>query len=445
VPEDPFLHALAAKISEWPREHDEIARFAVAFSGGLDSAVLLTALCRLGMRDSVRALHVDHGLHPESARWEAHCRKVAQESAVRYQSLAVEVDIKSGLGLEAAARKARYRALAQALAPGEILLTAHHADDQLETVLLRLLRGSGVRGLRGIIEFARLGPGYLGRPLLGFAKTQLQTQAQRWQLRWLDDPANTNLAHDRNFLRRAVVPTLAQRWPAAPRMAQRLTQQMADADELLESMAAHDARNVRFPERLPRAQLTPLVPSRQRNLLRYLIRRAGLSTPSAAQLEGLRASLLTSRPDAQTQIRWPGGEGRIYRECLYLLKPLPAGSVHGYRTELRVQGWSGPEGRISFEPVDGPGLPQSWLEAGVSLGFRAGGERFQPQGRAHSWSLKHWLQHEGVLPWMRGRIPLLFRGDRLVAVADLAVDDTVRTAPAEPRWRVSWTEHPPVR
>jgi tRNA(Ile)-lysidine synthase len=265
-------------------------------------------------------------------------------------------------------------------------------------------------------------------------------------LRWLDDPANRNLAQDRNFLRLSVVPKLAERWPAAPRMAQRLAELMADAEEILESMAAQDARNLASLDRLPRAELAMLAPSRQRNLLRYLLRQAGFGTPSATQLEALRASVFGSRPDAQTQIRWPGGEARVYRNCLYLFKPLPVGSGSHFRTEIVTHnGWSGPEGRIGFEPIDGPGLPQSWLEAGLTLRFRVGGERFQPLNRATSLPLKRWLQEAGVLPWMRGRIPLLFLRGRLVAVADLMVDDAVRSAPAEPRWRVSWTEHPPIQ
>ncbi|HLF09720.1 MAG TPA: tRNA lysidine(34) synthetase TilS [Gammaproteobacteria bacterium] len=444
--EDPFLQALAAKIREWSLGDIAASKYAVAFSGGLDSTLLLTAICRLGIRDSLRALHIDHALHPQSGTWETHCRATAQSLGVGYESARVDVRVASGLGVEAAAREARYHALAQLLLPGEILLTAHHGDDQLETVLFRMLRGSGVRGLRGIVEVGRFGRGYLARPLLGFSKAELHAHAQRWQLCWLEDPANQSIAHDRSLLRLQIIPKLRERWPAAPRMAQRLAQQMADAEEILEAMAVHDARNLASVDRVPRVALATLAPSRQRNLLRHLIREAGLPMPSARQLENLRESLLAARPDAQTRIRWPGGEGRVYRDCLYLFEPLPVGSSADYQTGLVTRSrWSGPEGCIGFEPIEGPGLPQSWLDAGLTLRFRVGGERFQPLNRAASLPLKRWLQHEGVLPWMRGRIPLLYRGERLVAVADVWVDEAVRAAPAEPRWRVSWTEHPPIR
>jgi tRNA(Ile)-lysidine synthase len=444
VPDDPFLLTLAAKLNEWPSGTS--GPFAVALSGGLDSTVLLAALQRLQLGGALRALHVDHGLHADSAQWAQQCRDTAQALGVRYDGLRVSVDRSSGMGLEAAARNARYRALRELVAPGETLVTAHHADDQLETVLLRMRRGSGVRGLRGIVEHASFGAGYLARPLLGCSRADLREQAERWQLRWLEDPANHDVAHDRNYLRLHVVPQLTQRWPAAPRMAQRLARQMAEAEAILEAAAADDARFLPGVDRVPRAVLAALDPDRQRNLLRFVLRRNGLGTPSARQLQELVQSLLVHRRDAQPRVAWPGGEGRVYRDCLYLLRSVPGASDPGARVGLKLADhWSGPEGRVAFAPAAAPGLPQTWLEAGLTLRFRIGGERFRPLGRTSGCSLKRWLQEQAVVPWMRGRLPLLFRGEQLVAVADLVLDDSARSAPDEPRWRVVWTDHPPVR
>jgi tRNA(Ile)-lysidine synthase len=420
-------------------------RLTVAFSGGLDSTVLVAALCRLGLATRVRAAHVDHGLHAQSAEWCAHCAATAASFGAEFAAVRVAVDRASGQGLEAAAREVRYRALGELLAPGEWLLTAHHGDDQLETLLLRLLRGTGVRGLRGIIAFGPFARGSLGRPLLKFTREQLRAQALAWNLRWLEDPSNRELRHDRNYLRLHVLPALLARWPNAAQSAERLAEQMTEAEQLLDAMAAEDARPLAAPWHVPRAVIAALEPARQRNLLRHLLRVVGLGTPSARKLEELRTALLESHPNSHALVQWPTGEGRIFRSALYLGAPLPPGSPLDYSANVSAAGWTGPEGRLELVPSV-QGLPASWLEAGLTLRFRAGGERLRPRGRQHHHTLKDLFQEDGIVPWMRARVPLLYRGDALVAVGDLWVSDEDDVVPEnEPRWRVQWTEHPPVR
>src|SRR5262245_22744023 len=350
----------------------ERPRLVVAFSGGVDSTVLLAALGRLTLPAHVRAVHVDHGLHPDSAAWAAHCAAVAGALGVPLTVERVSVDRASGLGLEAAALEARYRALAEALAPGELLLTAHHADDQLETVLLRLARGSGVRGMRGIVELAPFGRGLLGRPLLAFTRAELRAQAEAWGLDWLEDPANRDLRHDRSFLRARVVPALLERWPAAADSAVRLAHAASDAEAILEAVAAQDLAGVADPRRVPRAALDAVSAPRQRNLLREALRRAELPPPSAARLEALRHALLDAGPRSRPCVRWPGGEGRVFRDHLYLMTPLPPASPFGDSAQVHARAvWSGAEGTVSFEPSrSGAGLPASWLDAGLELRFR---------------------------------------------------------------------------
>jgi len=420
----------------------------VAFSGGLDSTVLLATLCRLEPPARVRAAHVDHDLQPQSREWSEHCARVAAAHGVEVVSVRVAVDRASGEGLEAAAREARYGALRDLLLPGEWLLTAHHADDQLETVLLRMLRGTGVRGLRGIIAFGPFGAGSLGRPLLGITRDELRAEAEVRRLAWIEDPSNAEPRHDRNYLRLNVLPALRARWPTAALHAERLAEQASDAERLLENIAVEDARALAVPWHLPRATLAALAPERQRNLLRHLLRLAGLDAPSARKLEELRHALLESHPESRARVRWPSGEGRVYREALHLIAPLPAASPRGYAARLAAgESWVGPEGRLGLVPAEGrSGLPQSWLEQGLTLKFRGGGERFRPHGRDHHHSLKHLFQESGVVPWMRDRVPLLFRGDELAAIGDLWISADVDAAPAsEPRWLVQWTEHPAAR
>jgi tRNA(Ile)-lysidine synthase len=294
----------------------------------------------------------------------------------------------------------------------------------------------------------------LARPLLEFTRSELAAVARSWQLEWLEDPANRDARHDRSFLRTAVTPAIVGRWPAAAHAAQGLAERMRDAEDILDAVAAADLAAVGDPARIPRAALEPLTAARRRNLLRRALRELELPMPSAARIGDLCTAVLTARADAKTQLRWPGGEARVYRERLYLFAPLPSASPPGVHALLGADGrWSGPEGELAFAAAtDDAGLPGDWVEAGLTLRFRSGGERFRPLGRAHHAPLKHWFQEAGVVPWLRDRIPLLYRGAELVAVGDLWLAASTAgvpaasaaAVPAARRYKVVWTRHPPL-
>ena len=419
-------------------------RIAVAFSGGLDSTVLLAAMANLRPRAGLRALHVDHGLQVDSAAWSEHCRLVAADLGVEFDSRRVTVDTRSGESAEAAAREARYAALRQMLLPDELLMTAHHRDDQLETVLLRLFRGAGVRGLRGIELHSRSRGIRLARPLLAVTREEIRAAADTWGLRWLDDPTNSESSFDRNYLRLDVIPLLKARWPGVATTASRAAQQMGAAQKILDSVACGDSTGFDAPDRLSQSALLELPPERRANVLRYSIRRSHLPNPTAVQLSELMSAIDVLRPDAETQVVWPGAEARVFRGVLYLFAPMAPESGPDYEGRLaRDSAWRGPEGCIELHRTSGEGLPDSWVRQGLTVRFRAGGERFKPLHDAHSRSLKKWLQVEGVVPWMRSRIPLLYRGSSLVAVGDLVISDDVRQAESDgPAWAVSWSDHP---
>lgn len=434
-----LLDSLGRNLAELPGSR---RKFAVAFSGGLDSTVLLAAICRLTPRPEVRALHVDHGLHPNSKDWERHCRAAAASLGAGYGSLRCPVEPAPGESVEAQARAVRYLALEELLAPGEVLLTAHHADDQLETVMLRLLRGTGVRGLRGIAPLKRFGAGFLARPLLGVSRAELLAAAMDLGLDWIEDPSNRDTRFDRNYIRAELIPRLTERWPAAARTVGRAASQMAEAQQILDEAALADAPG--DPDRIDCAVLRDLSPIRRRNVLRHSVARLGLPMPDTRQMKELIRALDVRRRDAGPRVQWPGGEARIYRDRLYVLEPLPAASPPGYTGKVSLaRPWSGPEGRIRLVSGSGQGLPANWAEEGFSVRFRQGGERFRPMGRPHSRPLKKWLQEAGVPPWLRARIPLLYREDALVAVGDLWIADAAaESAGNRIRWQVQWTDHP---
>jgi tRNA(Ile)-lysidine synthase len=281
--------------------------------------------------------------------------------------------------------------------------------------------------------------------MLEFTRAEVAAQALRWNLTWLDDPANAALRFDRSYLRARVLPALHERWPAAQRAAARLARQMAEAEELLEEVAADDTREVADLHRLPCERVRTLSPARQANLLRFVVRTLGLPMPSSLHLEQLRDAILREHAGGRAQVTWPGAAAHIYREHVYLLPTVAGSRGRGAPGELAVdRAWLGVSGSLRLVPAEA-GFPDEWARTGIDVRFRRGGERFRPANHRRSKTLKHWFQENGVVPWMRDRIPLLFRRETLVGVADLWISEEVQSASSPgPKWRAEWLDHPPV-
>lgn len=419
-------------------------RVLVAFSGGLDSTVLLHALHRAGVARAIAAVHVDHGLHDDSAAWSAHCADSARALGIEFIGRRIELPSTGGESLEAVAREARYAVLAAAVGPGEVAVTAHHADDQLETVLLRLMRGTGVRGLTAIHALAPLGGGWLARPLLDFSRAEIEAEARRLGLHWLEDPSNTDMRFDRNVLRARVLPALHERWPKAGTAASRLARQMAQADTVLDDVAAADLAAADELECIPVDLLLALTDPRCNNALRYAVRALGLPVPSAGQLAELKRAL-EAREDAEAVVGWPGTEARVYRRRLYLKAPSQRRALEPGRIDASTA-FVFAQGELELVAADGYGIPDRWARKGLEVGFRRGGERFRPRGSRHHKTLKHWFQEAGIVPWMRSTVPLLYHDERIVAVADICLaDDLPHDRGDAPFWRPLWRGHPRLR
>ena len=396
---------------------------AVAFSGGLDSTVLLhLAAADPALRArGLRAVHVDHGLHPDSAMWAETCGDACASLGVAFESRRVAVH-DSGEGLEAAARAARHAAWLDSQAEGEVIALAHHRDDQAETVLLRLLRGSG-DGLGAMLPRRAFGRGWLWRPLLAVPRSVLREQALAQGLRWIEDPSNASEHHDRNFLRHRVMPALQQRWPQADAAFARSASLLATQQELL---AGEDVRRLAQVQGLDSASLSvPALLAQptawQHRLLRRWTAELGLPMLSAQALATISGELLLARPDARAQFAWSGAVIHRWRDLLHAGRPL-APLPDDWRSP-----WDGtstlalPSGdRLQLSP------PQPF-EASVTVRARQGGERLVLPGRTHSSELKHVLQDLGVPPWQRERLPLLFAPDgELLAAGDVALSGRLR-------------------
>lgn len=423
--------------------------YRVACSGGLDSTVLVVAMAELRPllgSAQLSVVHVDHGLHADSGAWAEAAVHTCTSLGVPCRVVTVSAHPAPGESPEAAARQARYRALARDLGARDALLTAHHADDQLETVLLQLLRGAGVAGLAAMPADAPLGAGRHRRPLLGFTRAALEAWARARCLVWMEDPANRELRYSRSRLRHEVLPALRAGWPAAAKAVARSAAHCAEAAALLDELGRSDAAGCRDGNALGVAALADLPAARRRNAVRYEVRRAGLPMPDHRRLEALLDQMLTARPEAAPVVRWPGAAGCRYRGRLWLipgvwLDPPPAPLPWHDQTEPLSLG--GGLGELAVEETQDGGLLCAALDLRPwRVAFRAGGERIRLAGQAHRRPLKKILNEAGIPPWFRSRMPLIEVGDSLAAVSDRWIAAEWWSPPGNKALRIAWRGAP---
>lgn len=390
----------------------------IAFSGGLDSTVLLHLLAdyaRTHTAPPLRAIHIHHGLQPAADAWPAHCEHVCANLGVELR--VVHVQVAPGASLEQAARDARYAAFTKVVGPGEVLFTGQHRDDQAETLLFRLLRGAGLRGLTAMPAQRPLGQGSLARPLLAIARQQLHAYAQAQGLTWIEDPSNSDTAFARNYLRGEVFPVLQQRWPQTSQNLARCAEHLGEAQGLLDEVAQADLAKAEEGaaawvglDSLALAVLAALSPARQRNALQYwLSQRTRL--PDARHWAGW-ADLRDAAADAQPT--WRLADGRLLRS-------------NGRIWWLSGDWLQAPQGEFAWADsaceLTLPGNGSVRLTApkplaGLTVRYRQGGEVLELAGRGRR-DLKRLLNELQVPPFVRSRLPLLYQGERLLAVANL--------------------------
>lgn len=401
-------------------------RFVIAYSAGLDSSVLLHALAELRMQGGIGALHavhVHHGLMPQADGWVLHARQQAAQLAVSLDVVYVDAKADKGESPEARARDERYKALRQHIGINDVLLTAHHQDDQAETVLLQLLRGSGVRGLSAMPSAAPFAEGWHWRPLLGFGRDQLTAYARDHRLTWVEDPSNASDNYDRNFLRQRVMPLLESRWPSAARTLSRSATVCGEAREIIDDMGENDLAQVRVNAGLGlRASgLLALTPARRRNALMLWLQQRNFPAPSAAQLQQIESAVLAAKIDSAPLLAWGGIEIRRYDDVMYAqtaLQEPPANSVFSWNIEqpFVIKG----VGVLSIAPSTTEGLSIPQLKGKkIEIRFRQGGETCQPLHRAHTHELKKLMQEARIPPWQRQRLPMVYVSGELVYVAGI--------------------------
>jgi tRNA(Ile)-lysidine synthase len=420
-------------------------RVVVAFSGGVDSAALAHLLVKQRRRlGGLRLIHVDHGLQPESGEWSRHCVRQARAWRVPIVTLKAKIERRRGESPEASARDARYRLLADAMVPGEVLVTAQHRDDQVETLLLQLLRGAGVPGLAAMPSMAAFGPGFIARPLLDSSRAEIEAVAAKARLRFLEDPSNTDTRFSRNFLRHRVMPVIREHWLGADKALARSAAHMAAAAALLNERAAHDLAALADGAGLSIAGLRVLPAGRRRNALRGFIARHGIEMPETSRLQEMSGPLLDARVDAQPEVAWANARMVRFDGRLELQK------ARGPASEFIVKSWHWHDDRRLvlgaeqgvLEIIDDPAGPidLARLPKRLSIRPRVGGERLRPGALARTQTLKSLLQTARIPAGKRARIPLLYADSRLIAAGDRWIDASIAaTVKSRRRARLRWT------
>lgn len=460
-----LIHSLQQQLEERLLHSPHTSRLIVAFSGGLDSTVLLHACTVLRDRPdsplddargiTLEALHVDHGLSPQSSDWVKHCRQQCIALDVPLSCHAVRVGAANG-GMpdggakvpEADARDARYAVFTRCLDEHSALLMAHHQDDQAETVLLRLLRGAGPAGLAGMPASRQLGAGLLWRPLLGHPRKDLEDHARHHGLSWIEDVSNTDTRMDRNYLRHHVLPLIGERWPEWRGSWQLSAQHCGEAAGLVSELARMDLATIQAgplpftPARrcLDCQALLALPLSRQRNVLRHWLQRETGTPVGARLLSRVLREVLPARADAVPEVPLAGHRLRRYRRMLVVSPELPPVDQHWQYTWQPVQ--DGEElvlpdvGRLrAREGVPG-GIPSG---TALTLRFRRQGDHCQPPGRPRR-VLSRMLQEHGVPAWLRDRLPLVTVNDEVVWIPGVGPCSTASMT-EQNGWGVDW--YPP--
>ena len=428
----------------------KVYRFIVAYSGGLDSQVLLHAVAASRGEFKgigVVAVHVNHGLSEKAEQWSQHCAAHCAALGVPFTNINVDAKPRPGESPEATAREVRYQAFRDFMQAGDCLLTAHHQDDQAETLLIQLLRGAGPRGLAAMPGYAEFANGWQARPLLNQRREGLLEYAQQAGLSWIDDESNSDTRFDRNFLRHEIMPRLKSRFPAAASTLSRSANLCAEASEIMASAAVADLAQVQCDGGLfSVSALYALGEIRARNLLHHWCRDHGLSTPSAAQLQCVWEEVIGAAADSDPVVSWTGGEARRYRDTLFLGRPLSAHDASqrlpwDWQQSLCIPGI----GELYSEKVIGQGISPAVLDGHRSeIRFRQGGEQLRPAGRSGHHALKKLFQEEGVPPWLRERIPLIYADGQLLAVAGYWVAHEVAVRANEPGISLRWSAQAPA-
>jgi len=419
-----------------------IKKICVSLSGGLDSIVLLHALQKIaGEQIDLRAIHFNHNLTDGSQSWAQFCKKICNQLNVNLDIYSLKINLHEGFGIEAAARKARYQKLRKNIQKDECLMTAHHQDDQSETILLRMARGTGIDGLQGIQRQFYFGQGIILRPLLDFTRDQVEDYAEQNKLEWVEDVSNKEVYFDRNFLRKKVIPIIKERWPSFPNSVSRLSEISSQTLNLLKELAEQDIGKDCSITELNIDVFNDKSNERIINIMRYLISRNKMTTPSMRVLN-TGIDILLNQESMNPSMVWDDYCIKRYLNKLYFLhasqlKPNQNYEPINWKIKMPLR-LDNDGGLLKVKVIRGGGLSLSKCNQNLTIKYRIGGESIKPVGHKITKKLKKLFQENHILPWVRDKIPLIYSETTLIGVADLWAHDDYTAPQNEQGFLINW-------
>jgi tRNA(Ile)-lysidine synthase len=416
------------------------SRLVVAFSGGVDSRILLECAARFAFEQQRQCVvvHVHHGLSDNADLWSQRCVEWCQEKQLSCVVEKVQLELMAGDSVEERARQARYQALAKHLEPGDLLLTGQHADDQVETFLLALKRGSGPKGLSAMAQCTPFAQGFLLRPLLSVARSEIELAARQLSLEWVEDESNLDTRYDRNFLRQEVLPKITQRWPGFAGAVQRSAHLCAEQESLLDELLSPVLESaLQADHSLALAVLCQQSEQARLRLLRMWLASLGQPMPSRQNLQILWQQVALAKVDANPILQLGQGQVRRFNQRLYFVAQ--SRDISQWRAEIKLsQSLALPDhlGVLTLEHTPGQGhlaLPPAGEKLYVT--FDPEGLSAHPAERGHRRKMKKLFQEYQVPSWLRRRTPILMCADKVVAVAELFVDREFIGQDCELFWR----------
>jgi tRNA(Ile)-lysidine synthase len=416
--------------------HKKMKSMTVALSGGIDSVVLLHLLHQLQKRQNftLKASHVHHGLSKNADKWVKFCEKLCTKLSVPLDVHYIKLPQKKSLGIEGEARQLRYEKLLKS--QSDLVVLAHHEDDQAETFLLQLIRGAGVKGLSSMANFDAIRR--LWRPLLNASRIDIERFAKKHQLKWIEDESNQNIDFDRNFIRSKVLPILKNRFRHIIKVISRSSAHLAEAQHLLDDLAKNDLKNYlkskNYKHKLQVKTLNKLSNIRAKNVLRYWLELNHQLMPSTDLLDELLRQVLTAKKDATIKIQLSKDyEICRYKDEIYIVQKNPQRQKN---YEIIWQGESEillPNGtQLNFKKVKGRGINFKFLnDQKLIIRNRQGGEFFKPEAKRPTKKIKQLLQESDLPPWQREYLPLIFIGDELASVPNFGIDIKFQAKPKD--------------
>jgi tRNA(Ile)-lysidine synthase len=418
------------------KSHKKIKSMTVALSGGVDSVVLLHLLHQLQKTQTftLKASHVHHGLSKNADKWVTFCEKLCRKLSIPLDINYVKLPQKKSLGIEGEARRLRYEKLLQSKT--DLVVLAHHEDDQAETFLLQLMRGAGAKGLSSMAHFDDTRR--LWRPLLNTSRIDIESYAKKHKLKWIEDESNQNIDFDRNFIRSKVLPLLKNRFSHIIKVISRSSSHLAEAQHLLDNLAQIDLKSslksYNYKHKLNVKTLDKLSNARAKNVLRFWLELNNQMMPSKDLLDELLRQVLTAKKDATIKIELSKDyEIRRYQDEIYIV---PKNHKNQKKYEIIWAGESEiilPNGqKLTFKKVKGKGIHLKFLrDQKLKIRNRQGGEFFKPDSKRPTKKIKQLLQESDLPPWERENLPLIFIGDDLASFPNFGIDIKFQTKPKE--------------